>query len=73
MRTNNDGDMDGDLQHAIVRGATVNFITDAPKSFENEIIDVSTTYQDDAAAAAGDIKIGQRYVNDAGDLKVRLV
>ena len=73
LRTNNDGDMDGDLQHAIVRGARVNFITDAPKSFENEIIDVSTTYQDDAAAAAGNIKIGQRYVNDAGDLKVRLV
>jgi hypothetical protein len=72
LKTCNAGAPDPDLVYAIGRGAIVNYINDLPQKFEDEIIPVTTTFVDDTAAAAGGVKIGQRYVTPTGNLKVRL-
>lgn len=72
LRTSNNGGINANLQRAIQLGATVVFATDYNQSFQEEQINITSTYLNDAAAAIGNIKIGQRYVSTDGIVKVRL-
>lgn len=73
LKTVNNGEPDADLVYARdTRSCIIEYVSDDPKSFDDKILDVSTTYADDAAADTGGIVVGQRYIDTSGNIKVRL-